>query len=302
MKQKKSIVLLCLILLLLFCACGMESTSQETAAPQGMTAATPSPSPVPVQDSAADVVSELTAVPTPGQKQEALPTPLPEPTMSPEELAERLEAYFDGTVFIGDSIMEGIRQYVAQNRAQTPTLGDAQFLTSTIGVSVAKLLNGEQAGPYYRYNGQNRYLLQILPQLECRRIFVQLGLNDMSEAGAQVENSVQQYGQLIDLLQSTVPEAEIVVITNPPKVASMWLPDYTANRKFGNELISEFVGALIEMCEDRGIPYVDAHTALQNEEGVLPDDYCRDGFIHLNNAGAKVVVEELYRFAAERIG
>lgn len=298
--KRKGIVFAVLILLLLLCACRTEA-GREPGVPSDLSNDIPSASSAPMQEHTFEPVPEPTFVPEQTPVHIPMPESTPEP-ISPEEYAARLEAYFDGTVFIGDSIMEGIRQYVAQNRAQTPTLGDAQFLTSTIGVSVAKLLNGEQAGPYYRYNGQNQYLLQILPQLECRRIFVQLGLNDMSEAGAQVENSVQQYGQLIDLLQSTVPEAEIIVITNPPKVASMWLPDYTANRKFGNELISEFVGALIEMCEDRGIPYVDAHTALQNEEGVLPDDYCRDGFIHLNNAGAKVVVEELYRFAAERIG
>ena len=92
------------------------------------------------------------------------------------------------------------------------------------------------------------------------------------------------------------------MITNPPKVASTWLPSYTPNRSFGNKLIAEYVAALIQMCDARGIPYVDAHAALLDANGALPDGYCRDGFVHLNDSGAEVVVEELYRFAAERIG
>jgi len=301
--KRTGAVFAALIFLLLFCACGMEPAEQMPAVTPELTNGTPDPLPMPTQEQLPNMEPKQTAAPSVAPEQTAAPTPEPTPeSLSPEEYAEQLEAYFDGTVFIGDSIMEGIRQYVAQNRAKAPTLGTAEFLTSTVGVSVAKLLGGERAGPFYRYNGKSLPLLQILPQLECRRIFIQLGLNDMSEAGAQVETTIQQYSQLIDLLQSTLPETEIVVISNPPKVASLWLPDYTANRKFGNELISEFVEALIRMCEDRGIPYVDAHAALRNADGVLPDEYCRDGFLHLNNAGAKVVVEELYRFAAERIG
>lgn len=198
--------------------------------------------------------------------------------------------------------MEGIRQYVAKNRAKEPTLGNAQFLTSTIGVSVADLLEGEKEGPFYRYNGKSQPLLQILPQMECKRIFLQLGLNDMAAENPVVEKSIEQYAQLVDLLRSAVPGAEIIIITNPPKVASTWLPSYTPNRSFGNKLIAEYVNALVRMCDVRGIPYVDAHAALLDANGALPDNYCRDGFVHLNDTGSKVVVEELYRFAAERIG
>lgn len=242
---------------------------------------------------------ELTPEPTPTS--EPVPSATPEFT-SPVVSSDQLETYFEDSVFIGDSIMEGVRLYVARNRTQEPTLGNAQFLTSTIGVSVAKLLEGEKEGPFYRYNGESQFLLQILPQMNCKRIFLQLGLNDMAALNPEVEKSVEKYSQLIDLLQNTVPDAEIIVITNPPKVASEWLPDYTPNRSFGNALISEFVDALVQMCDDRGIPYVDAHAALQDADGVLPDNYCSDGFVHLTEAGAIAVVEELYRFAAERIG
>ena len=266
-----------------------------------------SPEPEEESDQTENPAPELEPSPEPTAQPSPEPLPdEPEPSVSaaptsPAVSSAQLESYFDNTVFIGDSILEGVRLYVAKNRAQEPTLGNAQFLTSTVGVSVANLLNGEKDGPYYRYNGTNQYLLQILPQMECKRIFVQLGLNDMAAVDPVVETSVEQYSRLIDLLQMTVPEAEIIVITNPPKVASAWLPDYTPNRSFSNALISEFVNALTQMCETRGIPYVDAHAALRNADGVLPDDYCSDGFVHLNSTGAKEIVAELYRFAAERI-
>lgn len=315
MKRKRAVFAVGALLLML-CACQGKPTAQEESSLSEPESKTPSvtttvsesasPSTVTVTPDPA-LVDEPDPEPTPESTPEPAATPEPDPSTAPEVTSavispEQLEAYFEDSVFIGDSIMEGVRLYVARNRTREPTLGNAQFLTSTVGVSVAKLLEDERGGPYYRYNGESQYLRQILPQMDCRRIFLQLGLNDMAAVNPVVEQSVEKYSRLIDLIQSMAPDAEIIVIANPPKVGSAWLPDYTPNRNFGNALISEFVEALIQMCEEREIPYVDAHAALQDGNGVLPDEYCSDGFVHLNEAGAIALVEELYRFAAERIG
>ncbi len=305
--KRKNILLAACVLLLLFCACQGKTEGQEGFISSDAAVESPDAANVGKNEEPTPLVT-AEPVPTPSEElppepdSEESPTPVPSESAGAVVTAEQLEAYFEDAVFIGDSIMEGIRQYVAKNRGKEPTLGNAQFLTSTLGVSVAELLEGEKEAPFYRYNGKNQPLLQILPQMNCRRIFLQLGLNDMAAANPVVEKSVEQYSQLVDLLQSTVPDAEIIIITNPPKVASGWLPSYTPNRNFGNKLIAEYVDALVQMCENRGIPYVDAHAALLDGNGALPDDYCRDGFVHLNDAGSEVVVEELYRFAAERIG
>lgn len=319
MKRRRTALVLG-VLLLMLCACQGKPADQNASAPSDPVeespnvtgtlpeavsppAVTTAPEPTPSGEPSPEPTpsEEPSPEPTPAMTPTPVPAATPEPT-SAAVSSEQLEAYFEDAVFIGDSIMEKVRLHVAKNRTQGPMLGNAQFLTSTVGVSVAGLLEGEKNGPFYRYNGENQPLLQILSQMECKRVFLQLGLNDMAAVNPVVERSIEQYSQLIDLLQSTVPDAEIIVITNPPKVASTWLPDYTPNRNFGNALISEFVDALVQMCNDRGIPCVDAHTALQDANGALPDKYCSDGFVHLTDEGAKVVVEELYRFAAERIG
>ena len=84
---------------------------------------------------------------------------------------------------------------------------------------------------------------------------------------------------------------------NPPKVASAWLPSYVENRSFNNSLIDSYVIAVKQMCNENGIACFDMHACLEDENGVLPDEYCRDGYIHLNDEGAKTVVNALYAFA-----
>ena len=141
----------------------------------------------------------------------------------------------------------------------------------------------------------------ILEDMAPRRVFLLLGLNDLSllTQEPEVPRVVEQYARLVALVESAVPGAQVVVISNPPKLSSSWLPDYTVNRRFDNQLIGEFVAALGEMCREKGVPYVDAYALLADESGALPEGYCRDGYVHLNNAGAKIVVDALYQFASQ---
>lgn len=292
------------ILLALALVGGLTACSKKDSA-AGAPPSTPTPELVetvqPKQTPAPTATLEPALETTP----EAAPDPsvLPDATSSSDITSPHdrsVESYFDDAVFVGDSIMEGIRQYVAKNRNLEPTLGSARFLTSTAGVSVSGLLEGETDGAFYRYNGTSQPLSEILSQMDCARIFLLLGLNDLSKADSSVEVIVDNYAQLIEQLQQTCPNAEIIVITNPPKVASSWLPSYTSNRNFSNTLIAQFVEALLQMCDTQGVACVDAYAVLKDGRGALPDDYCRDGFVHLNDAGAKVVVDEVYRFASAR--
>lgn len=228
------------------------------------------------------------------------PIPTPAPTPSPLPVEEEGE-FFDNALFVGDSIMEGIRQYVAAQRQEGEMLGTAKFLTSTMGVSLADLVRDRELGVGFTYQGEEKSLEDIVVEIAPRRVFLLLGLNDLaSDPNVVVADIVERYSRLISNLQAASPGTEFIIITNPPKVASQWLPDYTANRKFGNQLIDEFVTALTQMCQEQGIPYVDAYESLKGENGALPDDFCRDGYIHLNHQGAAVVVDTLNAFAEGR--
>ena len=66
-------------------------------------------------------------------------TPVLETTATPHVEIDGQE-YFDEALFVGDSIMEGIRQYVVAKRQDGEALGTAKFLTSTMGVSLEGLL------------------------------------------------------------------------------------------------------------------------------------------------------------------
>lgn len=208
--------------------------------------------------------------------------------------------YFDNALFVGDSIMEGVRQYVAAQRQEGEMLGTAQFLTTTIGVSLADLVGDLDRGRGFSYRGEQKSLEDIVAEIAPRRVFFLMGLNDLASVDPVVDDIVERYFRLISNLQAVSPETEFIIITNVPKVDSQWLPDYTPNREFSNQIIDEFVTALVQACQEKDQPYVDVHESLKDENGALPDNFCSDGFVHLNHEGAAAVVDVLNAYAQGR--
>ena len=212
------------------------------------------------------------------------------------------DAFFTGSLFIGDSILEGVRIYVNGLRGSGYTvLGDARFLTSVNGIGICDLVGDRDLGRYYVWQGAETPLRDIVEAVQPGRIFLFLGLNDLvAEDPADVPLITSRYLQLMDLLEEWQPGVELYVMTIPPKTASAWLPDYTENRHFGNQLIDEFVESVKQACAERSVPVIDIHTVMSGEDGALPEGYCSDGFIHLSNAGRRAVVDALYQWAGDK--
>jgi lysophospholipase L1-like esterase len=225
------------------------------------------------------------------------PAEIPPPTPTPKNADE----YFDNSVLVGDSIIEGIAQYVRSVREGGVVLGGAKFLTTTIGIRLADCAGDMGADTvYYSYNGGEKPIEQCIGEMGVTKVFIMLGLNDLA-GGYDIPATIDRYSRTIDKITSANGGVEVVVLLNTPKVASAWIPDYTPNKSFSNELIDTFVTELRKLCTDKGVKYVDLNTALKDERGALPDDYCRDGYVHLSNAGSAVVIETLIAFAEAEI-
>ena len=232
----------------------------------------------------------------------AAPTEQPETDTPPEvPSAEPIDpaVYFEGSLFVGDSILEGLAQYVrAQRQTGADMLSDAKFLTSIMGVRVADLV-GDTASYErirYQYRGAVRELSEIVSLAAPKRLFLLLGMNDLA-GGASVDETAARYDRLLTALQSEFPSLEIVVMTPTPKTASAWLPDYCTNPDFGSPLLRTFADRLLALCETHDVPCIDVFAALADDSGNLPDAFSRDNYVHINDLGSAVVVEALNRFA-----
>ncbi|MDR1589146.1 MAG: GDSL-type esterase/lipase family protein [Oscillospiraceae bacterium] len=268
------------------------STPEPTAAPTVTPTATPTGTQLVTEPTPATSGAPPTGAPATGG------VAAPPETTQPAPADTHNDAYFDSAVFVGDSVMEGLHLHVARRRKTEKSLGEAKFLTTTIGVSVADLVGDIKSGISYSYKGVEKPIADIVVEMGVNRIFLMLGLNDLSQVNPDIPKIIDRYSRLIDLLQTAVPGVDIIVMTNTPKTKTTWLPNYTANRDFGNALIDSFVTEVIAMCNSKGIAYIDINAALRDANGALPDEYSSDDFVHINDKGARVIVNALYGFAA----
>lgn len=210
--------------------------------------------------------------------------------MTKEEAAqEELKEYYGDSVFIGDSIMLGFRNYSAKSET---FVHDIQFLAagSYSARNAVKPVGGKNIHPMYK--GKKYQVWDAIPLIGSKRAFILLGMNDISPMG--LEKARDTYKEVIDKIVETSPDIEIHIIS----------VTYTLKGKgkgrLNNENIDQYNVLLQEMAEENGWGYIDLCTPISDGEGNLAAGYCSDGFVHLSKSAYAIWEEELIRYAEEQ--
>lgn len=192
---------------------------------------------------------------------------------------EDIDAYFDNTVFIGDSVMVGFRNY-AMRRANT-YLGRIQFLASgsfSVHNALWPVTNPKSVHPIYQ--GQKRAVWESVSMMQPKRVFMFFGLNDMNMG--PIESTCECYNQVIANIKAGCPDAEIHLISMTYTLRGKGKGNLTnPNIRVFNELLKQ-------MARDNGWGFVDLATALADANGDLVPAYCSDNYVHQTNAAYDV--------------
>lgn len=205
--------------------------------------------------------------------------------MAQEELAE----YYGDSVFIGDSIMLGFRNYSAKKET---FVHDIQFLAagSYSARNALKPVEGKNVHPMYK--GKKYQLWDAVPLIGSKRAFILFGMNDIGIVG--LETSRDNYKAVIDRMVEASPDMEIHIIS-----ATYTLKD-KGKGPLNNENIASYNELLQEMAKENDWGYIDLCTPISDKAGNLAAEYCSDGFAHLNKSAYAVWEEELTRYAEEQ--
>lgn len=160
------------------------------------------------------------------------------------------KSFFKKSLFLGDSITEGIAAY--------GILDDVSVYANK-GFTVLKAekdING---------------IVKSKPD----NIFILLGVNDILN-GISSEKFASDYGQLIDSILQELPDANIYVQSIFPVTAKI----ENKKPKLTNSKINEFNEALITMTKEKGVNYIDVASIFKDENGYMQQESSADG-IHL---------------------
>ncbi len=233
-----------------------ETPAAETPAPE-----TPSPEPEPTPGSGSNVADGTAA-----DVGANLSVTVPEGEPVGDE-------YFDDAVFVGDSRTEGLRMYSG--------LTNARFF-SGVGLSVDRVFTDQ----IVNLNGQYLTVADALRAADYGKVYIMLGMNELGWVYESVY--ADYYAQIIDIIRETHPDAVIYVQSILP--VSQWKDG--SNEVYTNANVVRLQKALCEICEEKGVYYLNVAEAVQDENGFLPGDATPDG-MHLTAEYCKIWMEYL---------
>ena len=199
------------------------------------------------------------------------------------------DAYFDDAVFVGDSITMGLRNYALSERARgNAILGGARFLcTGSYGLRAA-------AGDFnpsavnLSYEGVEMALEDCLVKMDAGEVYLMLGMNDW--AGASLPGSIEKYGVILDKIYAKNPDITVYIQFCTPITLSR------EAARLNNANTDKFNKAIVDLCAERGIDYVDVNAPMKDDDNALKREYASDGYVHLNASGCEAWIGALREF------
>lgn len=182
------------------------------------------------------------------------------------------DTYFDDVVFLGDSRTDGFRLYSG--------LKTGSYLYAT-GATVESVFSKSVDTPVGKMP-----LLDALEQMECGKIYVMLGINELGWNGTDLFRN--QAAKMIERIQADHPDATIVIQSILPVSAKQDAKGSYVN----NKRIAAYNQVLEELAEEYGVVYLNVAEAVSDENGYLRADWNFDG-VHLNQAGCQAWLDYL---------
>ena len=188
------------------------------------------------------------------------------PNYGYDETSPKSAEWFDNAVFVGDSVTLKLSYYCASH---PEALGAAEFFCAgSLGYTNAlwDIDDPEAVHPYYQ--GATHKVEECCELTGKKNVFIMLGMNDIGLYGTQ--GAMDSCKELVaDILEKT-PDAHIYIQSVTPMIKSAEM------ESFNNTLVKEFDGMLKDYCTQNPYKYLDVFSAVSDQDGNLPDQYCSD--------------------------
>lgn len=129
--------------------------------------------------------------------------------------------------------------------------------------------------------------------LQPRRVFINIGTNDLSNAAISLEELMSRYEQIITHIEQQVPGVEIFLMAYYPINYEAAAENMKAClRVRTNEKINAANALVKQLAEKHGQHYIDVNRVLKDEQGRLKAEYTIEG-MHIKEEGYRAIMDDL---------
>lgn len=130
---------------------------------------------------------------------------------------------------------------------------------------------------------------EMVLQLKPRRVFINIGTNDLSDASVTIADLIGRYEQIICRIEEEIPGVEITFMAYYPinyEAAEEGMKACLRIRT--NERIREANQAVRALAERHHQRYIDVNAPITDEQGRLKAEYTIEG-MHIKEAGYRAI-------------
>ena len=135
--------------------------------------------------------------------------------------------------------------------------------------------------------------------LKPRRLFINIGTNDLSNPNRTIEEMIETYDQIISRIEAALPGIEIYFMAYYPinyDAATESMKECLRIRT--NEKISLANAAVERLALSHGQKYIDVNDNLKDNQGRLKAEYTIEG-MHIYEEGYRAIFEDVMRYVLE---
>lgn len=135
--------------------------------------------------------------------------------------------------------------------------------------------------------------------LEPRRVFINIGTNDLSDGNIPMEQVMDNYDKILSIVEEALPQVEIYLMAYYPvnyEAATEEMKPCLLIRS--NEKIAKANELVKQLANKHGQKYIDVNDALKDEQGNLKAEYTIEG-MHIKPEGYRTIFTEVMKYVQE---
>jgi hypothetical protein len=202
---------------------------------------------------------------------------------------EQLMTYYSGALFIGDSVIRMLGNYIRPLQKKDPLFfPGVKFFAEydyRLSTAAAEKLSGNKEIINLVYKGRNCTMYSLVETLQPPKIVLLLGCND--SLNKRMEAGVENVRIILETVPKYCEETQVIFLSLPPVTTAY------EKRKAYRSVWESFDEQVAALCAEYGAVFIDVTAGLVDEDGFLVKGLSSDGEYHLNEKGNEIVVRNL---------